>query len=156
MENLIQKFLNCTNLLTATVTVSITGFLGQHGFLFFAFLLLNIVDWLTGWYVARLNGIENSKTAYKGICKKTMYWIVITLSFFMGYALQHLNKVLGLDLGFLNYVGWFVTAQFLVNEFRSVLENIYCINPDAVPTFLTKGLKIVNDKINQLTNDMGK
>ena len=142
-----QKVINYINTAGGIITVSIFSSFGQYWILFFGFLILNIVDWLSGWYVSRLKGEENSKAGFWGICKKMVYWIVITLAFFIGYALQLLNQFFLIDLSFLDYIGWFVVAQFLVNELRSVLENLYYINPNAVPIFLINGLKIVNDKL---------
>ena len=34
--------------------------LGEHWWLFLAFLLLNVADWITGWMKSKIAGTENS------------------------------------------------------------------------------------------------
>ena len=39
-------------------------------YLFGIYLLLNVLDWLTGWYKARVKKEANSKSGMKGIVKR--------------------------------------------------------------------------------------
>ena len=57
-----------------------------------------------------------------------------------------MGQTIGAQLGFMKFVGWFVLANYLVNEIRSILENLVDMNVN-VPPFLIKGLKIAADKI---------
>ena len=60
----------------------------------------------------------------------------------------------GLNLEFALLIGWYVTAVMLVNEFTSILENLYVIMPEKVPVWLIKTLKIADEKIEGKINDL--
>ena len=70
-----------------------------------------------------------------------------TGSFMIPELFIHLGQdLLGINLSFLALLGWFTLATLLVNEIRSILENLveYGIN---VPEFLIKGLAITEKLI---------
>ena len=136
------KFIDTYNCIIGAVVTLATALFGTYWYVFAGFLLLNIVDWLTGWYKARLTGKETSKIGLKGILKKTGYWVIILVAFLMPTMFIHIGKdLLGLDLGFLTLLGWFTLATLLVNEIRSILENLVECGYN-VPTFLIKGLAV--------------
>ena len=69
-------------------------------YLFGIYLLLNVLDWLTGWYKARVKKEANSKSWMKGIVKKVGYWVILLIAFLIPYMFQRLGKdLLGVDLG---------------------------------------------------------
>ena len=51
-----------------------------------------------------------------------------------------------MGLGFMQFIGWFVLANYLVNEIRSILENMVEMGVN-VPPMLIKGLKIASERI---------
>ena len=82
-----------------------------------------------------------------GIVKKVGYWIIILVAFMIPELFIHLGQdLLGINLSFLALLGWFTLATLLVNEIRSILENLveYGIN---VPELLIKGLAITEKLI---------
>lgn len=136
------KFIDTYNCILGAVVTLATALFGTYWYIFAGFLLLNIVDWLTGWYKARQTGKETSKIGLKGILKKTGYWVIILVAFLMPTMFIHIGKdLLGLDLGFLTLLGWFTLATLLVNEIRSILENLVECGYN-VPVFLVKGLAV--------------
>ena len=48
-------------------------------YLFGIYLLLNVLDWLTGWYKARVKKEASSKAGLNGIIKKVGYCIFDTI-----------------------------------------------------------------------------
>ena len=54
--------------------------------------------------------------------------------------------MLGLNLKFLTLLGWFTLASLLVNEIRSILENLVECGCN-VPDFLIKGLAVTEKLI---------
>lgn len=59
----------------------------------------------------------------------------------------HLGKdILGIEMGFLTFLGWFTLASLMVNEVRSILENLVECGY-RVPDFLTKGLAVTEKLI---------
>ena len=67
--------------LIATIGVALFG---KYWFLFAGFLILNVIDYATGYCKARFyKKNESSAIGAKGILKKVCYWIVIGLAFFI-------------------------------------------------------------------------
>lgn len=118
-------------------------------YLFGIYLLLNILDWLTGWYKARVKKETNSKAGLKGIVKKVGYWVILLIAFLVPYMFQRLGKdLLDIDLSYLSAMGWFTLANLLVNEIRSILENLIACGYH-VPDVLKRGLEITEKVINE-------
>ena len=151
-----DSIFNKTNFIYGAAVTVLSAIFGQYWFLFAGFLLFNIVDWITGWYASYLSHEESSRTGLKGILKKVAYWVVIGIAFYIGNSFESMGKIIDAELSFMNLIGWFVLASFLVNELRSVLENIVKINPAAVPEFLIRGLKVTDELINEKSDDIRK
>lgn len=144
MENII---INKTNVVAGMFVTLASYFLGQYWFLFAAFLALNVIDHGTGYIKAKffLNN-ESSEIGAKGIAKKVLYWLMIATAFLISVAFQDLGEVLGIDLGFMVFIGYLTLATYIVNEVRSIIENFYEMGYQ-VPKFLVKGLDIVEKKL---------
>lgn len=135
------------NAFVGAVIAILTMVLGEHWYIFAAFLLLNIIDWLTGWMKSRINGVENSTAGWKGVLKKIGYWLMIAVAFAIAAALIEVGEVIGIDLGITTLLGWFVLASLIVNEARSIVENFVEAGYD-VPKVLTTGLQVADEKLN--------
>lgn len=118
-------------------------------YLFGIYLLLNILDWLTGWYKARVKKETSSKAGLKGIVKKVGYWVILLIAFLIPYMFRRLGKdLLDIDLSYLSAMGWFTLTNLLVNEIRSILENLIACGY-RVPDVLKRGLEITEKVINE-------
>lgn len=135
------------NAFVGAVIAILTMVLGEHWYIFAAFLLLNVIDWITGWMKSRINGVENSMAGWKGVLKKIGYWLMIAVAFAIAAALIEVGKVIGIDLGITTLLGWFVLASLIVNEARSIVENFVEAGYD-VPKILTTGLQVADEKLN--------
>ena len=135
------------NAFVGAVIAILTMVLGERWYIFAAFLLLNVIDWITGWMKSRINGVENSMAGWKGVLKKLGYWLMIAVAFAIAAALIEVGKVIGIDLGITTLLGWFVLASLIVNEARSIVENFVEAGYD-VPKVLTTGLQVADEKLN--------
>lgn len=142
-----QSITDSYNAFVGTIIAVFTMVLGEHWYIFAAFLLLNIIDWLTGWMKSRINGVENSTSGWKGVLKKIGYWLMIVVAFAIAAALIEVGEVIGIDLGITTLLGWFVLASLIVNEARSIVENFVEAGYD-VPKVLTTGLQVADEKLN--------
>ena len=142
-----QSITDSYNAFVGTIIAVLTMVLGEHWYIFAAFLLLNIIDWLTGWMKSRINGVENSTAGWKGVLKKIGYWLMIVVAFAIAAALIEVGEVIGIDLGITTLLGWFVLASLIVNEARSIVENFVEAGYD-VPKVLTTGLQVADEKLN--------
>ena len=145
--NTIEPFTNKINLIVGAITALLSYLLGKHWMLFVSFLVLNIGDFLTRWIAARITGTENSRAGWIGILKKIGYWIMIALGFGMSVIFIEIGAVIGVDLHVTTYLGWFVLATLIINEIRSILENLVDAYGDKVPAILVKGLQVANKSI---------
>lgn len=142
------------NAVVGAAVAVLTAIFGIYWYLFAGYLALNILDWLTGWYKSRKLGKESSSVGLKGAVKKVGYWVIILVAFLMPTLFINLGKdTLGINLDFLMLFGWFTLASLLVNEIRSILENLVECGYD-VPEFLIKGLA-VTEKLIQAGIDTG-
>lgn len=146
-----MNFLDRYNAIAGAVIAFFSFLFGEHYFLFVAFLVLNIIDWLTGWMKSRINKKENSVKGWKGVLKKLGYWLMILTAFLAAALFIEIGQVLNIDLGITTLLGWFVLASLIVNELRSIVENFVEAGYD-VPKVLTKGLEVANKVINDEDN----
>ncbi len=143
-----MKFVDKYNATVGMAVAILTALFGVYWYVFAGFLLCNVLDWATGWYKARKSGQESSKAGLKGILKKLGYWVIILVAFLLPNLLINLGKdVLGVNLDFMLLFGWFTLACLLVNEIRSILENLVECGYN-VPSFLIKGLAVTEKLIN--------
>lgn len=136
------------NLLWGGAVALLTATFGKFWFLFAAFLALNVADFVTGILKAKFTGKENSAKGARGIAKKTGYWVVIAISFFTAYSFGTLGALIGVDLEMSMLIGYITLATFIINEIRSVLENLVLIGVD-VPKFLIYGFEVAAKKIEE-------
>lgn len=136
------------NAIVGAIVAILSYILGEHWFLFVAFLLLNIGDWLTGWMKSRLAGKENSVAGWKGVLKKLGYWLMVMVAFGASAIFIEIGKVIGVNLGITTLLGWFVLASLIINEIRSILENFVEAGYN-VPAILVNGLKVADQVVNK-------
>lgn len=143
-----NKFIDGYNMTVGAAVALLTAVFGVFWYIFAAYLLANVLDWLTGWYKARKLGKESSAKGLKGILKKLGYWVIIAVAFLVsGVFVKMGNDLLHIDLSFLTMVGWFTLACLLVNEVRSIIENLVECGYN-VPSVLIKGLAVTDKLIN--------
>lgn len=136
------------NAIVGAIVAVLSYILGEHWFLFVAFLLLNVADWLTGWMKSRMAGKENSVKGWKGVLKKLGYWLMIMVAFGSSAVFVEIGRAIGVDLGITTLLGWFVLASLLINEIRSILENFVEAGFN-VPFILIKGLEVADKVVNK-------
>lgn len=136
------------NAIAGAVVAVLSYILGEHWFLFVAFLLLNVSDWITGWMKSRMEGKENSVKGRKGVLKKLGYWLMIMVAFGSSAIFIEIGKAINVDLGITTLLGWFVLASLLINEIRSILENFVEAGFN-VPIILIKGLEVADKVVNK-------
>lgn len=146
------KITECMQWLYSMILTIITSLFGEHWILFFLYLLLNIIDMLTGWAKARINNQENSAVALIGILRKMGYWIMVLIAFLIPVGFKELGQIINIDLSVTIFLGWFVVASLIINEFRSILENLVEAGCK-VPKILIKGLETAYKNIENMGED---
>lgn len=140
-------FVDRYNAVVGAIVAVLSAIFGIYWYLFAGYLMLNVLDWLTGWYKARKKKQESSYRGVQGIIKKTGYWVIILVAFMVpALLINFCQDLLGIKLGFLVLLGWFTLATLIVNETRSILENLVECG-QWVPDFLIRGLAITEKMI---------
>lgn len=142
-----MKFIDNYNMAVGAVVAVLSSLLGVFWYLFVLFLFFNILDWLTGWHKANKQKKESSKIGLAGLLKKLGYWVILIVAFSIPMAFESLGAQIGVDLSFLQLIGWFTLASLMVNEVRSILENLVEVGYN-VPNVLVKGLAVTDKLIN--------
>lgn len=141
------------NLITGTLVTLMTSIFGAYWYVFAAYFICMVFDYITGWLKARLKHNESSSMGLRGIVKKLCYWIIIAVAFLIAEVFTRMGADLWqLDLSFLELLGWFTLACLMINEVRSILENLVECGI-RVPEILIKGLAVAEKLINKEHND---
>lgn len=142
------NYMDAYNAIVGGIIAFFSFIFGEHWLLFAVFLLLNVIDWITGWMKSRIAKQENSVKGWQGVLKKIGYWLMIMVSFALSAIFIELGDTLGIDLGVTTLLGWFVLASLLVNEARSIVENFVEAGFN-VPAILINGLEVADKIINK-------
>ena len=156
MNPIVEPLTNKINLIVGAIIALLSYLLGKHWILFVAFLGLNIGAFLTRWIAARITGTDNSRSGWIGVLKKIGYWIMIALGFGMSVIFIAIGSVIGVDLHVTTYIGWFVLATLIINEIRSILENLVDAYGEKGRAMLVRGLQGANkaiDGVSELGDD---
>lgn len=152
MERWIDKY----NTVVGSAIALMSALFGVYWYLFAGYLLCNVLDYLTGWWKARKLKRESSKVGVNGILKKLGYWIIILVAFLIPELFIHIGEdFLHINLTFLAFLGWFTLATLLINEIRSILENLVECGCN-VPEFLITGLAVTEKLILAKADTEGK
>lgn len=155
MEREIVKIFNNISSNISIIFTTLTAMLGIEWTLFAGFLILNILDYITGIIKAKIKKIENSNRGLFGIVKKVCYWILIMIAFLVSYLLVQIGYKVDIEIEFVMLLGWFTLMCLIINEFRSILENLIEIGID-IPIFLKTGLEVYHKKIEKNISEMLK
>lgn len=129
----------------AGIVVALFNFVfGEHWMFFAIFLLLNALDYITGVLKAWKLKLLTSKIGAKGIIRKTTYWIIIALGFMASGIFIEIGTIVNVDMRWTTLIGWGTLFTLIVNEFRSILENLIDYGVK-VPRVLISGLKAADD-----------
>ena len=135
-------FIDRYNMIVGAVVAVFSAIFGIYWYLFAGYLVLNVIDWITGWRRANKQHKESSMVGLKGIIKKTGYWVIVLIAFMIPDLFIKLGRdTLGINLEFLMLLGWFTLATLIVNEIRSILENLVEMDYN-VPEILIDGLAV--------------
>ena len=120
--------------------------------IFCSLFILNILDCLTGWYKAKVLKKENSKSGYKGIINKISIWILVLISFIISFCLKQIKTFIPIDVGLSIYLGWLTLILLIINEARSILENLIEAKIK-IPKFLSNSFEVYHNNIEKFINN---
>ena len=154
-----EKILDYSKLLLPILGTTIAWLFGTWDNSLTILIVFMILDYVTGTIKSKVTHTESSNKGLLGIVKKVCYWILILIAFLISFLLMQIGSKLNINLEFVMLFGWFTLACLIINESRSIIENLVEIGID-VPEILTKGLNVyesvLKSKSKALTNDEKK
>lgn len=124
------------------------------------FILVMIVDYISGVLAAKKDAIEHpedifnglsSKKGVLGIIKKIGYMLIITIAFLIDYVISsHAQTLMGIKDTKIMF-GWITLIWFALNEMLSVIENLGRIGVP-IPSFLKKIITELKNKVDDNTH----
>ena len=142
-------FFDRINAILGAFVACLSYVFGEHWFLFAAYLVLNIIDYITGCMKARINNKINSSKGLSGILKKFGYWLMILTGFCAGAVFIEIGEIININLQVTTLIGWFVLASLIINEFRSIIENFIEAGYN-VPKVFSEGLEVASKIIEKI------
>lgn len=149
--SIFSAFADKANLIWGAILAGCSYLFGAHWPLFAFFLVLNIIDYVYGILKAKATDTLNSGKGFIGIIKKVSCWVIIAISFGTSVIFIDVGATIGIDLAFLQLLGWFVLAIYIINELTSILENMVALGVD-VPPILLKGLAAAKTAVDTAGN----
>lgn len=74
----------------------------------------------------------------------------MALGFGLDIVLEQIGGVLGINLSIMQCIGLFILTNCIINEIRSILENIVQMDKDdLIPNWLIRGLEVAKNKFDE-------
>lgn len=128
--------------LTATITQ-------QYALIFVCVVVAIVLDVITGLIKSKVTGKPwSSKRGTIGFWKKIALLVALTFGIFLDFFIPITLKTVNVDLPFATPFGLMIGVYITLNESISICENLYEINPMALPKWIVKLLKATSEKIN--------
>lgn len=144
-----MKIVDKLTLTYGGVVTVLTYILGSYWYVFVGYLLLNVIDYITGVTCAYRRNVLDFSVAVNGVVKKLAYWLLIATSFLIANIFSEIGGgLLGLDLSVIVYVGYFTVCSLIITETVSILKNLNSIGVK-VPGILLKVVNAIKDSIDE-------
>lgn len=116
----------------------ITAWLGVLAAPLYILILLNMMDYATGFVAAPYRGEKRSSAVgFRGIAKKICMWLLVALGGVLDWLVAYAMDTIGIEIPFHFLVAALVAIWLICNEIVSILENIGDIGVE-LPPFLMR------------------
>lgn len=146
-----MNFMDSYNAYVGLLIAILSMIFGEYWMLFAGFLVLNIFDWLTGWANSRKKRVVSSKKGLDGILKKMGYWVLIAVAYMISAIFIEVGNAIHVDLHITTFFGLFVLCSLIINEVRSILENLVELGVP-IPYIMIRGLEVVDKTIDEVSH----
>lgn len=147
------KFKEFFEVALATILGCITTFCKQYGIIIAMVCAVIVIDFVTGLIKAKLGEKIESGIARKGFFKKIALLVALFFGMFLDWFAPLMLNSINIELSFAMPFAMIIGCYIIINECISIAENLYEINPNTVPKFIVKCLKIAQDKINGIDDE---
>jgi len=121
----------------------------QYALIFICVIVAIVFDVITGLIKSKVTGRPwNSKQGTIGFWKKIALLVALAFGIFLDYFIPIALSTVSIVLPFATPFGLMIGVYITLNESISICENLYEINPLALPKWIVKLLKSTSEKIN--------
>lgn len=134
------------------IIATLGGFLAtitqQYALILVCVVVAIIFDVITGLIKSKVTGKPwNSKRGTIGFWKKISLLVAFAFGIFLDYFIPIAFSAANITLPFSTPFGMIIGVYIALNESISICENLYEINPVALPKWIVKLLRTTTDKI---------
>lgn len=131
-----KNFMLEIKLFVTALFAGLTAWLGALAVPVYILVLLNVIDYGTGYAAAPYRGEKrNSNKGFRGIAKKVCMWVLVGMGAVLDWLIGYAAATIAITLPFNFLLGSAVAIWLICNEVISILENIGDIGVK-VPGFL--------------------
>ncbi len=141
MENWIKWILSI-------VGGALAAFWGQYGLFIVLVALAVVLDVITGLVKAKAIGEGlSSQKATKGFWKKVSLFVGLFFGIFLDYVMLTVLAQSGITININLPFALIFACYIILNESISIAENLVLINPEIMPKWIAKLLKVAKDDL---------
>lgn len=148
-----SAFFTWIKIAVSAVLGIVATFFEQYGILIATVIVAIVIDFATGLVKAKFNGGWSSRTASKGFWKKIALLVALAFGIFLDFFVPSVLGNVGIIIPFKLPFALVISCYIVINECISIAENLYIINPDTMPNWIVKLLKIAKKEIEEKVED---
>ncbi|MDE7389445.1 MAG: phage holin family protein [Lachnospiraceae bacterium] len=136
--------------LVSIIGGALAAFFQQYGLFIVLVAVAVVMDFITGVIKAKATGEGlSSKRAWQGFWKKVALFVGLSFGIFLDYAALTVFAEAGINIGVKMPFALIFACYIVLNESISIAENLVLINPEILPKWVGKLLKVAKDGIEE-------
>lgn len=126
----------------------------RYGAIFGLVCVAVLMDFATGLIKAKVSGEGfDSKVGWKGFWKKMALLMAMLFGVYLDASIPQIATAIGWEISCKLPFGLTVGSYIIINEAISIAENLYICDPNIVPKWIVKLLKVAKNKIDEKGDD---
>lgn len=129
---------------------ALAAFFQQYGLFIVLVAVAVVMDFITGVIKAKVTGEGLSSTrAWQGFWKKVALFVGLSFGIFLDYAALTVFAEAGINIGVKMPFALIFACYIVLNESISIAENLVLINPEILPKWVGKLLKVAKEDLDK-------
>lgn len=122
----------------------------RYGAIFALVCIAIVMDFATGLIKAEVTGEGlSSRTASRGFWKKIALLMAMFFGILLDGSIPEIAGVIGLEIGCKLPFGLTIGSYIIINEAISIAENLYQCDPNIIPKWIVRFLKVAKNKVDE-------
>lgn len=126
----------------------------RYGAIFGLVCVAVLMDFATGLIKAKVSGEGfDSGIGWRGFWKKIALLTAMFFGVLLDGSIPEIAGVIGLEIGCKLPFGLTIGSYIIINEAISIAENLYICDPNIIPKWIVKLLKVAKNKVDEKGDD---